>query len=167
MNGERNEVTVFRSADPSANDDAAEVLDLLLSAGLEARLLTERDPGVPVGAFEVRVPEGQEQRAEALIGEAEEQPPAKPVDNSADLDLEVLFEGVGATAEMEAVGVRTVLDANQISAVLASPGPYPNLPFLVKVPRNQIDEARRVLAEAREAGPLAAEEAERATEAAD
>ena len=168
MNLQQDEVTVFRSAEPSAAEEATEVLEILEAAGVPARMLTERDPGVPVGACEVRVPASEEARAEAVLREADEiEEVQEPVDNSEDMDLEVLMETVGATAEMEAIAIRSVLAANSIPVVLVQPGPYPNLPFIVKVPRNRLDEARQVLAEAREAGPLAAEEAERAQEATD
>jgi hypothetical protein len=150
----QDEVTVFRSAEPSALEEATEVLEILQAAGVPARLLTARDAGVPIGACEVRVPAGEEARAEAVLREADATGEAQePVDNSEDMDLEVLVETVGATAEMEALAIRSVLEANA------------NLPFIVKVPRNRVEEARQVLAEAREAGPLAAEEAERSQEA--
>jgi hypothetical protein len=162
----QDEVTVFRSAEPSALEEATEVLEILQAAGVPARLLTARDAGVPIGACEVRVPAGEEARAEAVLREADATGEAQePVDNSEDMDLEVLVETVGATAEMEALAIRSVLEANAIPVVLVQPGPYPNLPFIVKVPRNRVEEARQVLAEAREAGPLAAEEAERSQEA--
>jgi len=85
-------------------------------------------------------------------------------DASHDMDLETIFRANGTTAEMEAISIRAVLDASGIPSVLMGAPQYPNLPFYVKVPRAQAEQARQVLAEAQEAGPEAAEEAERAGE---
>jgi hypothetical protein len=85
-------------------------------------------------------------------------------DPSHDLDLEIVFEAAGTTAEMEAIAIRGVLDANGIPSVLMGAPQYPNLPFYVKVPRASAAQAKEALRQAREAGPEAAEEAERASE---
>ena len=86
------------------------------------------------------------------------------LDPSHDLDLETVFTSAGTTAEMEAIAIRCVLDANGIPSMLMGAPQYPNLPFYVKVPRFSAEQAREVLLEARAAGPEAAEEAERASE---
>lgn len=86
------------------------------------------------------------------------------LDPSHDLDLETIFRANGTTAEMEAMSIRAVLDANGIPSVLMGAPMYPNLPFYVKVPRADAARARQLLEEARAAGPAAAEEAERAWE---
>jgi hypothetical protein len=52
-----------------------------------------------------------------------------------------------------------VLEANGIQSVLVGAPVYPNLRFLVRVPKKDADRARQVLDEARAAGPAAAEEA--------
>jgi len=75
-----------------------------------------------------------------------------------------VFIAEGADSEMCAMGIRSVLDAQGIPSVLVSSSPYPNLPFEVRVPKERIEEARKAIAEAEEAGPLAAEEAERESE---
>ncbi|MBI3684256.1 MAG: DUF2007 domain-containing protein [Acidobacteria bacterium] len=93
--------------------------------------------------------------------EFEEQTPADP---SHELDLETVFEAVGTEAEIAAMAVQSMLDANGIPAVLIGTSTMPNLPFEVRVPHDHIEEARRQIAEAEAAGPAAAEEAERATE---
>jgi len=156
-------VTVFRSADPSAREQAEDVVDLLAEAGLSPELYGDDAVGVPSGAVEVRVPASQSDRADEVIsaGASEEAPLG---DASNDLDTETIFSAVGATAEMEAIGLRGVLEANGIPTVLVGTSVTPNLRFQVRVAKNQAELARRVLAEAEAAGPAAAEEAERAAE---
>ncbi|MCW5977644.1 MAG: hypothetical protein KIT09_06185 [Bryobacteraceae bacterium] len=159
MNGPTDElVTVFRSADSSAAEDAEEVRDLLAEAGLNPVLAGDDAPGVPSGAWEVRVPPSEAARADAVMA-ASSTAPAVDGDPSPDLDPETVFDGMGATAEMEAIGVRGVLDANGISSVLVGARVYPNLRFLVRVSRKDAARARQALADARAAGPAAAEEA--------
>ncbi len=150
---------IFRSADPDAREDAEAVRDLLLEAGLRPVLLDDGAPGVPVGVYEVRVPAGEAERAEELVRRAEQTPP-EAGDASHAMDLETIFSGLGANAEIEALGVRTVLDADGIPTVFVSPPQYPNLRFVVKVPRKYVVRARQVIAEALAVGPQGAEEAE-------
>ena len=159
-------VTVYRSADPSAAEEAEEVREMLEEAGLSPVVIDDSAPGVPLGAVEVRVPAAQACRAEEIIRKAEQAPPetAEEGDPSHDLDPVAIFSALGATAEVEALGVRSVLEANGIPTVFVSPPQYPNLRFVVKVPRKYVDLARKILAEAEAAGPQAAEEAERAGE---
>ncbi len=163
MNSDQEQVVVYRSADPSAKDEVHDVYDLLADAGLSPVIVDDSAPGVPLGAFEVRVPAEQAAKAEEIIRAAEESP-AEKGDASHDLDPVTIFSAIGATAEVEALGVRSVLEANGIPTVFISPPQYPNLRFVVKVPRKHLDLARKILAEAQEAGPEAAEEAERADE---
>jgi len=68
--------------------------------------------------------------------------------------------------EMEATELKNLLDANGIEAAIAGVEMFPNLPYRLQVPADQAEEAGRVIAEARAAGPAAAEEAEREGEAA-
>ncbi len=163
MNEQSELVTVFRSADPSARDDAQEVCDLLGEAGLTPVVLSDEEAGIPSGACEVRVPPEQAARADEVIAAAGEAAP-EAGDPSHDMDLETIFEQVGTTAEVEALGVRGVLDANGIEYVYVEPSPYPNLPFIIKVPRKYADAARKALAEAEAAGAAAAEEEEKQPE---
>jgi len=156
-------VVVYRSADPSAGEQVQEIRELLEEAGLSPVIVDDSAPGVPLGAHEVRVPAGQAAKAEEIIRAAEEAPPEEG-DASHDLDPVPIFSALGATAEVEALGVRSVLEANGIPTVYVSPPQYPNLRFVVKVPRKYLDLARKILAEAEAAGPQAAEEAERAGE---
>ncbi len=156
-------MTVFRSADHAAEEEAEDARRLLQEAGLSPVLLRDDAPGVPSGVCEVRVPAGESARADEVLAENAERV-QEPVDPSHDLDLEVIFEAMGASAEMEAVGIRSVLDAHGVPNVFVGASPYPNLRFQVQVPRRYLDEARRVLAEAEAAGPEAAEQGAEASE---
>ncbi len=69
--------------------------------------------------------------------------------------------------EMEAVELQNLLDANGIQAVISGAEMLPNLPYRLQVPAGRAQEAARVIAEARAAGPAAAEEAEQEGEASD
>ncbi len=81
-------------------------------------------------------------------------------DTSHDLDLVPVFEAIGAEAEMEAIAIHSVLQASDIPAVLIGSSSLPNLPFLVKVPQDQVEQAQLRIKEAKAAGPSAAEEAQ-------
>jgi len=76
------------------------------------------------------------------------------------LDLVPLFDSPAVDAEVEADVIRGLLDANGIPSVVKRPGPYPSLGFQVLVPRGKLLEARKLVEEARAAGPEAATEAE-------
>jgi hypothetical protein len=81
---------------------------------------------------------------------------------SGDPDLETVFHAEGSsTAEMEALAVRALLDANGIPTVLVGDPVLPNLPFEVKVAGSQAERARQLMAEAQKVGPIAAEAAEK------
>lgn len=86
------------------------------------------------------------------------------IDPSHALDLVTLFSSSNHDAEMEANAIHSVLEANGIPSLVVGAPQIPSLEFHVQVPKAQFEEAERVLAEAREAGPAAAVEAERATE---
>ena len=81
-------------------------------------------------------------------------------DSSHALDLVTVFEESGTTAEMEALEIQAVLEAAGIRVVLTNEGPFPNLPWTVRVPKADAAEALAVIEEAKKAGPKAAEEAE-------
>ena len=80
------------------------------------------------------------------------------------LDMVTLFSSSTIDGEMEADMIRGVLDSNGIPSIQT------NIPYAgvlgveVKVPRGKLKEAEILLAEAREAGPEAAAEAEAASE---
>jgi hypothetical protein len=75
-----------------------------------------------------------------------------------------VFSSSNHDAEMETMAVQGVLEANGIPAVVVGPHILPNLEFQIQVPAHLADEAQRLIAEARSAGPEAAAEAEAASE---
>jgi hypothetical protein len=156
-------VTVFRSADSDAEEQAAAARDLLLQSGFSAEAFDDSTPGVPAGACEVRVPPEQQADAERLI-DSQANSPGEPPDLSPDLDMVPVFTSDAAEAELLAMGIRSILDAHEIPSVVVSGAMFPSLPFEVRVPKNRLEEARQALGEAQEAGPAAAEEAERESE---
>jgi len=56
MTGATDSITVYRSADTNAEEDAATIRDALISAGLHPEVVDDDTPGVVEGTFEVRVP---------------------------------------------------------------------------------------------------------------
>jgi len=94
----------------------------------------------------------------------EEQPAGEDaLDISHDLDMVPVFSSATVDAEVEADLICGILADAGIPALL-SRSPYPNLGVSVRVPRAQLEEAQRLIAEAQAAGPEAAAEAERASE---
>jgi hypothetical protein len=87
-------------------------------------------------------------------------------DSSHDMDMVPLFSETGALAEMEALAVQGILEANGIPFTVFGNSSLPVTEFSVNVPQSRLEEARRVLAEAQADGPAAAEEGERQSEAA-
>lgn len=155
------QVTVFRSADERAEDDARAIAQLLSDSGIPAALLDDSAPGVPEGAWEVLVAESDSSRADALIAT---HPVDAPPDESHDLDMITVFRSAGTDIESEALTVKGLLRASRVPAEIVGDSRYPNLPQQVRVPRAQVNEARRLIAEALAAGPAAAEEAEAESE---
>jgi Putative prokaryotic signal transducing protein len=163
MNGDVDFVTVYRSADLDADTDAVVVQRHLVGHGLDAVILDDSAPGVVSGTREVRVPTSQAAQAELLVANFD--PEARlDADPSTDLDMVTIVRRMGATAEMEAIGIKSVLDAAGIPAFIIGQSTLPNLSFHVRVPKNHVDEAKAILAEAEAAGPAAAVEAERQSE---
>lgn len=158
MTGAWDLITVYRSADSNAEQDASAVRNLLLRNELDAVLVDDSHPGVVSGSWEVRVPHAQVDQAEALIASVDQDDPGR-ADPSPELDMVTLTEVQGATGEIEALGIRSILDASGISSVLVGNATLPNLSFQVKVAQTDVARAQAVLAEARAAGPAAAEEA--------
>lgn len=153
--------TVYRCFDA---EEAGEALALLREAGIAAEIADDRLPGVPSGAFEVRVPASDAEAASALLRE-ESEPPAQTGDASEDLDLTAVFRSNAHNAEMEALAVRVLLESSGIPAVVVGAPQYPVLPVEVRVPRLHAADAERIIEESRRAGPAAAEEGERESEA--
>lgn len=94
----------------------------------------------------------------------EEQRDESPADASASLDLVTLFSSSSFDAELEAGNIHSMLQASGIPSVVVGSTILPSLEFLVQVPREQAEEAERILEEARASGPEAATEAEAAGE---
>ena len=87
-----------------------------------------------------------------------------PLGEDAGLDMVALFSSSNHDAEMEAMSIHSLLEANGIPSVLVGPSVIPTLEFQVQVPRAQLEEARKIVDEARAAGPRAAAEAEEESE---
>src|SRR5579863_2896701 len=96
-------VTVFRSGDESAEEDATAVADLLKDAGISPTLLDDDAPGIVEGVGEVRVAPADAARAEQLIA-AERMPQdefADP-DHSHGLDFVSVFSTADGSLDSEA-----------------------------------------------------------------
>jgi hypothetical protein len=85
-------------------------------------------------------------------------------DASHEMDMVTLFSSSSHDAEMETMQIHGVMEANGISSIVVGTSTLPVLEFEVQVPREDLDEARRILAEAQAAGPEGAAEAEMAGE---
>lgn len=149
--------------DAAAKEDCEAVVDMLREEGISALMLDDNSPGLVQGTFEVRVPARDAAKAEKLIAENQLPDEAEEVDDSSNLDLETVFhvEGSGGLAEMQALNVKNLLESNGIGAVLVGDSVLPNLPFEIRVAREQADLARRLIADAEESGPIGADEVER------
>ena len=86
------------------------------------------------------------------------------LDTSHDLDMVPLYDSMAIDADAEADVIRSLLEANGIPATIVSGGPVVPVGFMVQVPRKRLEEARRLMEEARATGPEGAEEAEASTE---
>ncbi len=92
---------------------------------------------------------------------------AGPVDtlpDSHDFDPQPIWTGMGPSAEMEAMGIQSLLSSAGIRAIINGFGQIPSVPFEVLVTREDVFKAKQVLADALASGSDAAEEAERGTE---
>jgi hypothetical protein len=156
-------ITVFRSADLSAEEDAKAILELLAAKGIVGGVFDDKVPGIPSGAWEVRVEAPDRERAEAVI--AANSMEDDDIDESHDLDLMTVFQSGGNFAEIEAMSVKSVLESNGLEAVIVGDSRWPNLPEEVRVAQEHVTEAKRLIAAALASGPSGAEEAERAEEA--
>lgn len=146
--------------DAMAKEDSEIVVEMLTAGGLSPVLLDDSAPGVPEGVYEVRVPASQAQKAEELIAENPLPDDVEEVDDSHELDLETIFHAGGTLAEVESQEIKNVLEANGVAAIVVGNSVLPNMPFEVRVARDQVQRARALLREAQAGGPAAAEEAE-------
>lgn len=160
-------VTVYRSMDESAEEDCETIVSLLTAEGLSPVVLDDTAPGVPEGVYEVVVPAAEAAKAEEVIANNPLPDEVSEVDDAPELDLEAIFHSEGSpTAEVEAMGIKNVLEANGVAAVIVGDSVLPNFPFEVRVAREQAERAKALVEEARAAGPAAADEAELAGERA-
>jgi hypothetical protein len=149
-------ITVLRSADPTAERDAADARQRLAAAGIDAILLGDDAPGVVEGTWEVRVAPSDQARAEAVLGavppEPDDEDEVSVQGQSHDLDFVSIFSAQGIEAEMEAISIQSVLEANGIPCTVIGSAQIPSLPFEVRVPKSRLEEARGLLEEVRQAG---------------
>jgi hypothetical protein len=160
----RDSVTAFRSSDPSAYEEAAGVLELLTNDGLSGGLTGDNARGVFAAVWKVQVESKYSAEAEALIADSCGEDNVPNVSASHDLDLVAVFRSAGNTSEIEVLSVKGVLDAAGICAMIENDARFPNLPAEVRVPRNHVTDAKRLIADALAAGAAAADEAEAAGE---
>jgi hypothetical protein len=154
-------VVVFRSMDSSAHEDAQNAQALLAEAGFTAEIVDDSDEDAPPGSFAVRVPAQRESAALAVLREAASEDDEPEIgDPSAAMDLTEIYEGQGATAEIEALSIEAVLKANGIPCVLQGASEIPTLPFAVLVPQRDLERAKAILEEAKASGPAAADAAQ-------
>jgi len=153
-------VTVYRSMDATAKEDCETIVEILNDRNISAVMLDDNAPGVPEGTFEVQVPAADAARAEAIIAENPLPDEVEEVDDSEELDLETIFRSDDAAAEVEAIAIKSLLEANGIAAVLVGDSVLPNFGFEVKVARDQVENARKLIAQAEADGPAAAEAGE-------
>jgi hypothetical protein len=133
---------IIRSRDDRT---AADVLDQLTAAGLEAELV-------------VGVRADQAEEAKRVLEEG-----VTDADPSADLDLETIATFQGIEAEMQVATVQGLLEQNGISVVVEGAPGLPSLPFEVKVASRLAASAREILAQAEADGPAAADAAAEAS----
>lgn len=147
-------VTVYRSMDATAKEDCETILDILNGRGIAAMMVDDSAPGVPEGTFEVRVPAADVAFAEQLVAENPLADEVEEVDNSDNLNLETIYhaEGSGPIAELEAMGIKNLLESNGIAAVLVGDSVLPNFPFEVRVAQDKAELARQVIATAQTTG---------------
>ena len=93
----------------------------------------------------------------------DEQPDEEAVDASPGMDMVTVYDTQTIDAEMEAGVIASMLEASGVPVLLTGTQ-LPPLGFQVQVPRNKVEEAERLIAEAQAAGPEAAAEAEAASE---
>jgi hypothetical protein len=157
------QVTVFRSADETASEDAKNLQKGLAAKGIQSWVLDDKAPGVPSGAWEVRVAPEHQSEADAFVASfppEEDEDEFADVDPSGNLDEVTVFRSAGNTSEMEAASVQSLLEAGGIPAVVIGDARFPNLGQEVRVPKEHVTEANRLIADALAVGSAGAEEAE-------
>ena len=82
-------------------------------------------------------------------------------DPSAAMDMVAVFSETGAMAEMEALAIQGILEANGIPFTVYGSSTLPVTEFSVQVPASRVGDAQKAILDAQIAGPAAAEQAER------
>lgn len=148
-------ITVFRSSDSDASRKVFELAKTLTAHGLAPVVVNDQAPGVPAGCHEVRVPTAEVTTAEQILSTATVTSAEEP-----SLEAELIYYSNGSNAEIEAMGIKSLLEVNGIEAWVNSNSQVFSTPWEVHVAKGEVANAKRVLAEAQAAGPLAAEQAE-------
>jgi hypothetical protein len=89
---------------------------------------------------------------------------SEALDTSHDLDMVTIYDSNAIDAEAEADVICGLLDSNGIPSTIVRGAMYPSLGDVVQVPRARVEEARRLIDEARATGPEGAAEAEASSE---
>jgi hypothetical protein len=96
--------------------------------------------------------------------EEEQGPDGGSVDTSSEFDIVTLYRSSAVDAGVEADIIRGILDSNGIPSLMSRAMGIPSLGFEVQVHKGNIQDAERLIEEAKAAGPSAAMDAERASE---
>lgn len=170
-------VTVFAADGVSAEMEALAIKGILDSVGIEA--IVVGSAALPNLPFEVQAPRADAESARQAIdaaiaagpaaaeeGAAETPGPPEPEaevetespgDPSSDLDMVCVFSGEGASAEMQALAIKGILESEGIESVMVGSPSIPSLPFEVQVTRADAETALQAIEAAQAAGPSAAE----------
>src|SRR3954470_6464847 len=131
MTDETDLVTVYRSADTNAEEDATAIREILLKEGFHPYLAGDDAPDVVTGTYEVRVPRAEAESAEAAIGDRAITDDPEPADPSHELDMVTVASTDGTTGEMEATAIKSILDANGINSMIIGNPVLPSVGFEV------------------------------------
>ena len=114
-------------------------------------------------SFVVEVEDGAIYDAQALL--QKQNVVFEGLDVASALDFHVAFYSDRHDAEHEGMAVKSLLEANGISAYLADSSPLPNFPCKVLVPRADASRAAELIQSAMATGPADAETGSRQTTA--
>jgi len=157
-------ITVFRSADATAREDAEEIQEVLAGEGIASVVVDDSSPGVVTGTVEVRVAAADAARAEELVDSIQIEGDMAGADPSPVLDPVTVYTAASGASESELLAIEGMLIANGIQPIRVETRPYPSLPVEIQVAREVADQARQLIIEARKAGAEAAEEEEKSSE---
>jgi hypothetical protein len=158
-------VTVFRSADLTARDDAEEISQILAAEGIESSVVDDRTAGVIAGSVEVRVAAALADRVDAIVAAAQVEGDMADTDPSSVLDPVTIFRSAGTNVEAQAIAIEGMLRANGIQTIRVGAPSIPSLPFEIRVSKEQVERAQQLISEAESFGGAAADEEEQSGEA--